>query len=295
MRSHSGVAGTSGTSLYNTGVTLKAGVMKGMDLDLYGAQKSGNLFTHPLSGGFLIQRGALTHEWGAHRVQLGIVRVPFGIYDYRETYGSGLIDYPMARGDYHHMGVDWGAPGVQYTGGSSNLRLDLAAFDGNGVGLWNNTTHVNGVSARIQAYRGNMILGASRWDGSVVQAGARGGVHLSGVDVRYSRSHLVVRGEYLVGMMGGQSMHGWYLDTLYRLPKFEKFSLVGRLEMMSPSQSLSTGQQLTLGVRYTLARNWAMAANWRRNNASTMYTPSWTPYAGKSGDVYLQLFHEIKL
>ena len=63
------------------------------------------------------------------RVQAGLVRLPFGIYDPRETYASGLIDYPMPRGDYYYHSVDWGAPGVAWSGGPAHLQIEAAGFE----------------------------------------------------------------------------------------------------------------------------------------------------------------------
>ncbi len=66
-----------------------------------------------------VQQASVEKEWGgtAGRAQAGLVRLPFGIHDTRETYASGLIDYPLARGDYFYHSLDWGAPGVAWSGG----------------------------------------------------------------------------------------------------------------------------------------------------------------------------------
>ena len=65
-------------------------------------------------------------ELSGQRLRAGIVQIPFGISDTRETYASGIIDYPMARGDYGYNSVDWGAPGVSWLGGSPNLQIEAA-------------------------------------------------------------------------------------------------------------------------------------------------------------------------
>src|SRR5207249_2767821 len=63
----------------------------------------------------LVQQATMEKAWGSNRAQAGVIRIPFGVYDYRETYASGIIDYPMARLDYGDNSVDWGVPGVKFT------------------------------------------------------------------------------------------------------------------------------------------------------------------------------------
>ena len=288
LRGRLAASGASGTKLYTTSLRTETTVAPGVRVHLYGTRRYG------LSG---MQQASVEREWGgaAGTVSAGIVRLPFGIYDPRETYASGLIDYPLARGDYAYHSVDWGVPGVAWAGGPPGLQLEAAGFGGRGTGIWNNQGQVRGAAARVQAYCGGAILGYSRWDGSSQELPTDGRTrpaHLNGFDLRYTKTHLLVRGEYLFGTLTGDHMTGWYLDGYYRLPQHEKWSLVGRWERLKPGADDPEGRQITLGVRYVAARDWTLAVNWRRNNGLP-YGKYWTPEALGGGDVYVQAYHRI--
>ncbi len=288
LRGRIAASGASGTKLYTAALRTSTTVAPGVRLLLYGTHRYG------LYG---VQQASVEKEWGgmAGTAAAGIVRLPFGIYDPRETYASGLIDYPLVRGDYAYHSVDWGVPGVAWSGGPPSLQLEAAGFSGRGTGIWDNQSRIRGAAVRAQTYAGTAIFGFSRWDGAVQGFPSDPGnppVHLNGLDLRYTRSHLVVRGEYLFGTLAGDQMAGWYLDAYYRLPQHEKWSLVGRLEQFKPGSDDAEGRQVTLGVRYVAAPNWTLALNWRRNNGPA-YGQYWTPSALGGGDLYLQAYHRV--
>ena len=147
---------------------------------------------------------------------------------------------------------------------------------------------------RLQTYAGGAVLGVSRWDGtqsSSFNYAGRQATHLTGVDMRYTLPHLLLRGEYLFGKESEGNMRGWYLDAYYHLPKYEKWTLVARIEELKPTSDLPNLRQLTLGARYTLDKHWILAANWRRNQGGG-YSPNWTPLTGSGGDFFFQLYRK---
>jgi hypothetical protein len=288
FRSRIAAVGRSRTALYSGSLRMNAPLAPGLSLEVYGTRKYHN---------FLPAQATLQKDWGAQRLQVGVLRVPFGIYDARETYASGLIDYPMPRLDYGLNSVNWGVPGVQWTGGNARWQLEAAAFEGRAYGEWGNLNNVGGSAFRLQTYARDLILGASYWDGYLdtnFRRNWRGPIHLSGIDMRYTRPHLLLRGEYLFGTLNGSQMHGWYLDAYYHLPKYAKWTLVARLEELKPGSSLPLGKQVTFGFRYTADPRWIFAVNWRRNNGSSFYPHSWTPYAGRGGDLFFQIYRKIR-
>jgi|GEM_PF-1472229 len=281
--------GNSSSSLHSSTVQLTDAFNSSWKVNLYGADRRGV---------FLAQQASVEKQWGNQRLQGGIIRLPFGIYDLQETYATGLIDYPMARSDYRLNSVTWGVPGIAWSGGSPNLQVEAAGFNGRSAGVWSNPNIVGGEALRVQTYSKGLILGASHWDGYMQfgpDTSPHRGVSVSGLDVRYTRPHLLLRGEYLAGRLSGLQMHGWYLDAYYHLPKYAKFTLVGRLEELKPGSDLPRGQQVTLGVRYTAAPDWIFSVNWRKNNGESMYEYSWTPPAGKGGDFLFQVYHKLPL
>ena len=288
LRARVASVGASGTNLYTTSLRTERTLAPGLSVQFYG--------THRYER-YGLQQAAIEKEWGgtAGQAQAGVVRLPFGIYNPRETYGSGLIDYPLARGDYAYHSVDWAVPGVAWTGGPANLQVEAAGFSGRGTGIWDNEGQIRGGAARAQTYAGDAIFGLSRWDGAVQNTPTSSRiqpVHMTGLDLRYTKAQLLLRGEYLFGTLSGGQMTGWYLDAYYRLPQQERWSLVGRVEALKPGTNLAEGRQLTLGVRDVVARDWTLALNWRHNNGPG-YGQYWTPSASKGGDVLLQAYHRV--
>jgi hypothetical protein len=308
LRTRLATGSRSDVGLYDSSLRSRIRLGSGWSAEYYGARKSRSLLTLPSSSDFLTLQATLEKDWGSQRLQGGMIRLPFGIYDYRETYASGLIDYPMPRLDYGFNSVDWGVPGVQWTGGSPRFQIEAAGFDGDASGAWGNTNRLGGGAVRVQTYLRDLILGSSYWggyvdisltkrdkDGDTYTITQRRRVRLNGLDIRYTRPHLLLRGEFLFGVLGGKRMEGWYLDAYYHLPRYEKWTLAARLESLRPGAGMPYGRQVTLGVRYTLSRDWVLAVNWRHNNINAAYPYSWTPDAGAGGDFYLQVYHELLL
>ncbi len=304
VRLLSPLGGKSVDSSYTGTFRLASPIGSGWSVDLDTHLRSQTFSNLPSTGDFMIQQASVQREWKAQRLQLGVVRLPFGIYDYRETYASGLIDYPITRVDNGLDSVDWGVPGGKWSGGSPALQIEAAAFSGSATGVWGNHNEVGGGSLRVQTYTHGLILGASHWQGTLALPSGSGyggrvvnhrtAVGLNGLDVRFTRPHLIVRGEFLFGVLGGDTMDGWYLDVYYHLPKFQRFTIVARGESLHPSTGSPYGRQFTLGVRYTATADWILAVNWRRNNFDRAYSETWTPYSGKNGALFLQIYHKAR-
>lgn len=310
FRMSSVVGNKSWAGQYTGTVALHSGLADGWNVEVYGRLKETPMGYLATPGDVVLQQALIEREWKSQHLQFGLVRLPFGIYDYRETYSSGLIDYPLPRVDYGLNSVDWGVPGGKWIGGSPKLQVEAAAFAGKSSGVWGNQNGVGGAALRVQTYLRGVILGASHWEGylnlpeapgdsgvptfSVAPSG-RTLVHMSGIDVRFTRPHLLLRGEFLAGTLGDRQMEGWYLDVYYHLPKYQQFTIVARVEALRPDPALLYGRQVTLGVRYTAARDWTLAVNWRRNNFDHAYADSWTSYSGTRGTVFLQIYHKSRL
>lgn len=281
------LAGTGGTRslLYDGSVRLAFDPADKTHVDLLASRKWGSM---------QLQHASITEDLRRSTLEAGVIRLPFGIYDLRETYATGIIDYPIARVDYGLNSVDWGVPGAKWVGGSPDLQVEAAAFEGRAAGVWCNLNNVGGAAIRLQTGMKDAIIGVSRWDGYFDTnwgGNTRNTAHVNGLDLRYTRPHLLIRGEYLFGTLG-ERMEGAYLDLYYHLPKFAKWTLAARAEMLRPGPDDPTKQQLTLGVRYTSSPQWIFAVNWRRNNAG--YTPSWTPLSGSRGDWYFQIYRKLR-
>lgn len=285
---------------YSGSLRLRSEFSQSWNVELYGRLNSLPVAQFPSARDFGLQQASIEKSWRTDRLQLGLVRLPFGIYDTQETYASGLVGYPLPRSDYGLTSVDWGVPGAKWSGGSPGLQFEAAGFAGRAAGIWGNYNDLGGGALRLQTYTGGAIVGVSHWEGYFTQpvrgyggpVSQRTAVSISGIDLRFTRPHLLLRGELLAGAMGGKQMLGGYLDLYYHLPKFQRVTLVARAEELRPNPDEPAGRQLTLGVRYTAAPDWILSVNWSRNNFDRAYQDTWTPYSGKSGALLLQVYHK---
>jgi len=274
------------TELYSWAFRLKTDIARQWQTEVYGVRKYDE---------FLFHEAHLSRQSGNNRIQIGLVRLPFGIYDHQETYATGLIDYPAPRVDYAFNSVDWGVSGIKWQGYRDNWQWELAAFEGSGSGTWNNRDRVGGAAVRLQTYWKDFIIGVSRWDGYYnhrIQGRTRHHVHVNGLDFRFTRPQLIIRGEYLFGLVG-EKTHGWYIDFYYRLPKYERWTIVARIEELKPRPDVASGEQLTLGVRYVMPKDWVFAVNWRRNDGFPNRWLSWTKPSGKGGEWLFQAYRKM--
>ena len=295
LRSFNASGGRNRSGVYGAELNVQGKLGKGWRVHFEGAQNNAKSLTTAgaVFNQFITQQANVEYLAGKQSFSAGVVRLPFGLYDHRETYASGLIDYPLLRGDSALQALDWGVTGAKYTGFKGNTQWETSAFGGTGAGMWGNQNNVSGIASRLQTYYKGVIVGLSRWDGSTSTAGkGQEGTHLTGVDVRYTRPHLLLRGEYMAGDHAGQKSHGFSIDAFYHLPKFERWTLSTRWEAFQPSTNTTTTRQLTVGVRYTLSKDWMLALNWRKNNGPD-YSPSWTPSSRAGGDFYFQAYRKV--
>src|SRR5437016_3078996 len=164
LRSRAGFEGRPQSGLYSGSIRTITNLQKDLTVELFGWRKSSYL--NASSSEFRFQQATIEKATGLNRLQAGLIRIPFGIYDYRETYASGLIDYAMPRVDFGNNAVDWGAPGAKLTTSHKNLQIEIAGFEGAGAGVWSNINHLSGGAIRAQEYVKDLIVGISRWDGS---------------------------------------------------------------------------------------------------------------------------------
>jgi hypothetical protein len=232
-------------------------------------------------------------------VKVGLQRLPFGLYDLQETYRSGLIDYAMPRVDYGSSGMDQSVLGIGGTFQQGMTQLEGVVFTGNGVTVWNGYTPRRGVAGRVQRFiPSNTIVGLSYC--SQTQKGFMGkeqGVTMGGIDIRYTRPYLVLRGEVMRGNLAGDhyqgAYKGGYIDAYYRMPGLPAWTLTARTEQIKPSPMTQEAHQTTLGARWTMNPAWTVVANWRKNTIGTKYGGTWTRQSGKNGDFLFQIYHTI--
>lgn len=226
----------------------------------------------------------------------GFLRMPFGVYDWQETYRSGLIDYAMPRVDYGHTGVDFAVPGIGGTVRKGPLQLEATAYSGRSTDVWNDNQVKQGISGRVQWYAApGILIGASRV--SDEQRQQRRPTYfvngLDGVDIRITRPYWMLRGEAIRGTIGGREYKGAYVDLYHRLPGLPDWTATARLEELHPDPRYRSARQITLGMRWTITPEWSATVNWRTNDIYRRYPGTWVQQSGPQGDFILQIYRMI--
>lgn len=198
-------------------------------------------------------------DLGTLNVRAGKFRKSFGIYSRAETEYMGFLDLPLVK--------DNAVNGLLLSGSETGMRLerrnprldiqlsilssdeDAPIFAGR-----------NNLLARAQTYSGDLILGASRYQGGTADTGRFG---VWGLDWRHSRPYIIVRGELVTGSAGPQRMHGGYADAFYHFPSIPKLTALARMESLTGDVSTHA---LTLGGKYRMSRQMTVFVNWRRTS-----------------------------
>jgi hypothetical protein len=205
-------------------------------------------------------------EWeaGRQRFRIGQFQVPFGIYNRSELYYVGLVYDPLIR-YYPIQGphLEDSASGLEYLRTEGPWQVEAALF-GRGSDVGAVVPHGDEGSLRIQRYTGPLIIGVSalRTQAGEEETEYHGEGYSFGVDFRFSRPALILRGEVVAGHVPGGSPEGFYLDALYHPVQFGRFTLVGRTEAVR-GQPVNGGlyTRETVGLKWDAMPGIAVALN----------------------------------
>jgi hypothetical protein len=189
--------------------------------------------------------------------------VPFGISNRSELYYVGLINGPVIKYSQAEGGqLDRSGVGVGYLRSVGAGQVEAALFSSNG--REGPTASSGEGTIRLQRCVGPVILGLNGLWGQTrdPQSKNRGAVRFAGLDLRYSRPTLIVRGELVAGEVPDGCYQGFYLDLLYHPLSLHRFTLVGRTEAVQglPGYGAHYARQ-TLGFKCDLGHGTAVAVN----------------------------------
>jgi hypothetical protein len=111
--------------------------------------------------------------------------------------------------------------------------------------------------------------------------------------MRYGAGHWVLRGEFIAGESAGNPTTGGYMDAYFRLPRYERWTVVSRLSYLKPDDDDPPGRELTFGLRWVPTSDWVLSANYRLNNGDSMYDTSWTDPTGFSRSLEFQAYRIV--
>lgn len=203
-------------------------------------------------------------EWhlGIHRLRWGQFLVPFGIYNRSEQYYVGLISDPLIR-DYPADGprLNDSEKGLDYLGAWGPWQVEGALFGARAPGI---IPSGGEGSVRLQWFHGPLIVGvnALRDHGRHPLTARRGEARFFGLDLRFSRPTLILRGELVSGRVPGGSPRGFYVDVLYHPMSLHRVTFVGRTEAVEgqPGDGRYFSRQ-TVGLKWDVGNAWAVALN----------------------------------
>jgi hypothetical protein len=191
---------------------------------------------------------------GLMSIKAGRYRTPFGIYSASEHAYVGFLRAPLIRyGDYYALSSGYLEHGADIVVGVPRLSLEVSVGHPADVGDAIRRSGVDTV-LRAQAVAGAFVVGVSFIDTMpyLPETFASGRARFGGVDVRWMKGGVQLRGEWLDGRpFDGTRTTGGYVDMIVHRP------------VMGPATALVRAERLDYDAdpRFALAtaRYWAGA------------------------------------
>jgi hypothetical protein len=212
-------------------------------------------------------------EWFADtpRVVAGVrggrFRLPFGISSGSDHGYNGFLRAPLLRYDgYYALSNNFLQHGVDVLAGIPQLTLEASVGRPADVGTAIRRPGAD-TTVRVQAALAGAIVGVShvRTRPYFSPRFAFGRMEFTGVDVRWMRDGVQLRGEWIGGQpFDGTSTTGWYADVIVHRRAMGPFSAVARVEQLdydtTPEHALHAKRQ-TIGTRVHIANGLTAQVN----------------------------------
>lgn len=173
---------------------------------------------------------------GLRAVKAGRFRTPFGISEASDHAYVGFLRPPLMRyPGYWGLSNEFLEHGVSVLAGTPRLSVEVAAGRNSDVGDARRQPGWDGV-ARVELAAGRAILGASVIDTTpnYPKMWAHGRLRFGGVDARWMRDGLMLRGEWIAGSPhDGTATRGGYVDLTVHRPALGPVTLLARAERLS--------------------------------------------------------------
>ncbi len=200
-------------------------------------------------------------------VKAGRYRTPFGISSGSEYAYSGFLRAPLLRYDgYFALSNDFLEQGVDLVAGVPRFTVEASVGLPGDVGTAQRRSGVDSV-LRAQSNLGAFIFGASYIHTQPYQSDlfAHGAAGFGGLDFRWMRGGVQLRGEWLAGHpFSGTSTDGWYADLLVHHLGMGPVTAVARVERLAYDAiapfNLSADRQ-TVGARIRVINQLAVQVN----------------------------------
>lgn len=224
------------------------GGQRGTHSDLLGA-------AYPYGGSFTAMEtyAETTLQRRTFRVDArgGRYRTPFGIHARGDHAYAGFLRPPMVRYDgYFGLSNTFLEGGVAVAAGVPALHGEVSLGVPQDVGDAVRRTSLNPV-VRLEGYHRHLIVGVSHMRSRPYdrRSFVSGNLRFSGVDVRYMRGGVQLRGEWITGQPFDRARtRGGYIDAFVHRPRLGPATLVARVE----SLDYDAGRFSRFDTRYTL-------------------------------------------
>jgi hypothetical protein len=190
-------------------------------------------------------------------VRAGRFRTPFGIYGGADHGYGGFIRAPFIRyADYWALGNTFLEHGVNLVAGVPSIQVEYTLATPSDVGK-DDERRASGTDqvVRVQGYHGDLVVGASyiRTQPARPKTPASRAT-FSGVDVRWMRNGVQLRGEWVDGRPNdNKHTRGGYIDALVHRQGMGPVTAVARLEMLDYSAKTPVlATRATIGARVRL-------------------------------------------
>jgi hypothetical protein len=197
-------------------------------------------------------------------VKAGRYRTPFGISNGSDYAYSGFLRAPLMRyDDYFALSNDFLEHGVDVIAGVPRFTVEASAGVPADVGEAHRRSGADAV-VRAQSALGPFILGASYIHTQPYQpaAFAQGAAGFGGVDVRWMRGGVQLRGEWISGHpFRGTTTMGWYTDVMVHHLGMGPVTAVARVEQIAYDTIAPfalQAQRQTIGARVRVLNQLAL-------------------------------------
>ena len=191
-------------------------------------------------------------------LRAGRYRTPFGIYNGSDYAYNGFLRAPLIRYDgYYALSNNFLEEGADVVVGVPRFSVETSVGAPADVGSSVRRSNLDTVF-RVQAFEGPFLIGVSHIHTSPYQSPifAHGHADFTGVDVRWMRDGVQLRGEWIGGRpFDGTTTTGWYIDTLVHRTGMGPVTAVARLERLdydAVAPFTLRAQRQTLGARVRL-------------------------------------------
>jgi hypothetical protein len=181
----------------------------------------------------------------------GRYRVPFGIYNASDHAYTGFLRAPLIRyEDYAALSNNFLEQGLDLVGGIPRLTVETSLGIPGDVGEDVRPSGFDRV-VRAQGTLGRAIVGVSHLWTSPYQPAvfAHGKAQFTGLDLRWMRDGVQLRGEWLTGQpYDGTTTTGWYADAIVHRTWMGPVTAVARVERVNAVTSVDGVEPLGYDV-----------------------------------------------